>query len=107
VGAGIAAAIAVAVLVLFEVLYTRGGSPGVAALAGTLAPDLFNPASGMLLVALGAFLGVGWATGSVRAGFLAGLVVMVVAGAGFTLLGVCRGPDWVLYWPWQEWPLVN
>ena len=85
-------------LVLFEALAIR--NPGGVS-------DACNPATGMLLLAgLGCVL-AGWITRSTRFAFLTLLLVLLVAIVGFTLVGVCRGPNWVFYWPWEEWPLVS
>jgi len=56
-----------------------------------------NPAAGMLLAAGLAFFGVGAFSRSPRAGLRAALIVLLLALAGFTLMGVLRGPDWVLH----------
>jgi len=98
---------AIGALLAFEVLYMQAG-PGVFFKAlGTLWPDIVNPGSGMIVVAFIAAISSGIATGSTRAAFLSGLVVMLVMLLGFTLIGVCRGPDWVFYWPWEGWPGVS
>ena len=89
----------VAALALFEALFLAKGDG-----LDPLVRDVFNPASGMLLVAVLAFVLGGWLTGSTRAAFFSGLVVMLVAVIGFTLMGLLRGPDWVFYWPWEAWP---
>jgi len=86
-------------LVLFEALFLAKGDG-----LDPLVRDFFNPASGMLVVAVLAFLLGGWLTGSTRAAFLSGFVVMLVAVIGFTLMGLMRGPDWIFYWPWEAWP---
>jgi quinol-cytochrome oxidoreductase complex cytochrome b subunit len=95
----VALLLGVAAFVLFEALFIAKGDG-----LDPLVRDIFNPASGMLLVAVSAFLLGGWLTGSTRAAFLSGLVVMLVAVIGFTLMGLLRGPDWVFYWPWEAWP---
>ena len=73
--------------------------------ATPLARDLFNPATAMLVFSLVAFLATGSLTRSTKVAFLSGLAVLVVAVVGFTAVGLCRGPNWVFYWPWEAWPL--
>ena len=68
---------------------------------------ILNPATGMLLLSAVLFAVVGTATGSTRAAFLAGAVALIVALFGFAVAAWCRGPWWVFYWPWQEWPVVS
>jgi quinol-cytochrome oxidoreductase complex cytochrome b subunit len=92
-GVGLAAFLA------FEAFFSSAGDS-----ADPLMRDLFNPATGMLLVAALALVLGGWLTGSTRAGFLSGFVVMLVAIAGLTLMGLLRGPDWIFYFPWEAWP---
>lgn len=75
--------------------------------ASTLGRDVLNPATGMLLIALLAFLIAGWATHSTKAAFLSALAVFAVAVVGFTLVGLCRGPNWLFHWPWEAWPIVS
>jgi quinol-cytochrome oxidoreductase complex cytochrome b subunit len=72
----------------------------------SLISDWFNPATAMLALALSTAWVAGWATGSRKIGCLSGIAVLTVALAVFTLMGLCRGPNWVFYWPWQEWPIV-
>ena len=91
--------VGIAALVLFEAVFIAKGEG-----LDPLARDILNPASGMLLVAVLAFVLGGWLTGSTRAAFLSGFVVMLVAVIGFTMMGLMRGPDWVFYWPWEAWP---
>ena len=97
--AGIALASSVLAFFVFEALFVSAGAG-----ADPLVRDFFNPASGMLVLAVFAFILGGWLTGSTRAAFLSGFVVMLVAVVGFTLMGLLRGPDWVFYWPWEAWP---
>jgi quinol-cytochrome oxidoreductase complex cytochrome b subunit len=97
--AAISLAAGVAAFVAFEVFFSSGGDT-----ADPLMRDLFNPATGMLLVAASAFVLGGWLTGSTRAAFLCGLVMMLVAMVGLTLMGMLRGPDWIFYFPWEAWP---
>jgi cytochrome b-561 len=94
-------------LVVFEWLYLRGGGADQTIASTPWLADLLNPAAGMIGLALLAAVISGMATGSTRAAGLSGIAVMLVAIVGFTLMGICRGPDWVFYWPWEEWPLVN
>jgi len=97
---------AIAALGLFEVFYMRAGPGAFFKALGTVWPDVVNPGTGMIVMALLAALTAGIATGSTRAAFLSGLVVMLVMLLGFTLIGACRGPNWVFYWPWEGWPSV-
>lgn len=75
--------------------------------AGLPAPDLLNPAAGMLAAALAAFFASGLATGSTRAASLALLAVLAAAVAGALVVGLCRGPGWALTWPWEAWPRAD
>ncbi|MBN2498581.1 MAG: cytochrome b N-terminal domain-containing protein [Deltaproteobacteria bacterium] len=70
-------------------------------------PDLLNPASGMLVLAAVAAAAAGWVDRSRRTALLAALGVTLVAVVGCILVGLCRGPDWIFYWPWEDWPLVG
>jgi quinol-cytochrome oxidoreductase complex cytochrome b subunit len=94
-----AAALALVVLALFETFYLEAQGRGA-----ILGSDLWNPASGMLALAGLVFLGAGALTGSTRTAALSALLVLLVAVAGFTLVGVCRGPNWAFFWPWEAWP---
>jgi quinol-cytochrome oxidoreductase complex cytochrome b subunit len=106
-------------LVDFRAQRAVAGSALIAALAfaalewlaptGALAaaPDLVNPASGMLALALAAFFASGLSTGSTRAASLALIAVLAVAVAGALGVGLCRGPGWALIWPWEAWPRVD
>jgi quinol-cytochrome oxidoreductase complex cytochrome b subunit len=85
-----------AAFAIFEWLWARG--------VGSSAPDLANPATGMLVVALGAGLWTGLRTGSTRAAFASLLAVLAVGALGALALGACRGPGWALFWPWEAWP---
>ena len=67
---------------------------------------LINPATFLLLVAAAVALAARRVSGSARAALLAGGAVVLVAVAGFGIMGWCRGPDWVFYWPWEVWPRV-
>ncbi len=98
---------AVAAFGLFEAWYLGGGAGEWARGADPWMQDLLNPAALMMLLAVVLALLSGFVTGSTRAAGLAGLMVLLVALIGFTLVGLCRGPDWVFYWPWEEWPLVS
>lgn len=66
--------------------------------------DIVNPAAAMLALAVFSGLWVGVAFGKVRPAARAAFATLVVALVVFTLIGLCRGPDWQFYWPWQEWP---
>jgi quinol-cytochrome oxidoreductase complex cytochrome b subunit len=70
---------------------------------GPLAQDLGNPAGVMLAYASVAFWAVGWRSGSLRAALRVALAILWVSLLLFTAVGVCRGPDWAFFWPWQEW----
>jgi hypothetical protein len=74
---------------------------------GALARDLLNPATAMLALSLIVFLISGALTHSTKAAFLCALAVLAVAVVGFTAMGLCRGPNWVFYWPWEAWPIVS
>ncbi len=86
-------------LAAFVALQLSAQARGAAA-----ASDLWNPATGMLLLGAVAFVGAGALGRSTRAACLAALLVLLVALAGFTLVGLCRGPDWAFFWPWEAWP---
>jgi len=95
----VALAVSVLAFVVFEALFVSAGAG-----SDPLVRDLFNPATGMLVLAVVSFVFGGWLTGSTRGAFLSGFVVMLVAVVGFTLMGLLRGPDWVFYLPWEAWP---
>ncbi len=93
--------LAIGSFVLFEYLYLSGAHElGVAGIS----TDIMNPASGMLLLALVVFFVAGVLSSSTRIACLCALIVLVIGLVGFVLVGMCRGPDWVFYWPWQGWP---
>lgn len=97
--AAVTMVVSVVSLFIFEVLFLSAGDG-----FDPLARDVFNPASGMLVLAVVAFVLGGWLTGSTRSAFISGFVVMLVAIVGFTVMGLLRGPDWIFYWPWEAWP---
>ena len=101
--AAITVAAAAILFVLFEYLKLRQGGAD-AGLASNWLQDVFNPAAGMLALSIVATLVAGGLTGSSRNAFLAGFLVLAVALLGFTLMGLCRGPGWEFYWPWEVWP---
>jgi quinol-cytochrome oxidoreductase complex cytochrome b subunit len=92
-------AVGALVLALAESFYL-----GAPATASALARDLLNPATAMLVLALLAFVAGGALTRSTRAAFLSAFAVLLVAVVGFTIMGLCRGPNWDFYWPWEAWP---
>ncbi len=94
--AGGSLVLALAGFVLFEWLYIGAGAP-----VDRLAADLLNPASGMIALSLLAFLLAVRLARSTRAACMAALVVLLVGTLGFVAVGLCRGPDWVFYWPWE------
>jgi hypothetical protein len=69
--------------------------------------DLVNPATGMLITAMVAFFSLGAIYQTPRTALLGGATVLVVAVIGFGLMGWCRGPDWVFFWPWEVPPLAK
>ncbi len=69
--------------------------------------DLLNPATGMLLLAAAASVASGILSKSTRAAVLACTMVVLVAIVCFTLMAWCRGPGWIFYWPFEEWPNVS
>ncbi len=87
--------------------FQSGGIQTWLAGGSTWLGDIFNPATAMLFFSGVSFVIAGQITGSTRASFLAGFVVLLVAIAGFTIIAWCRGPNWIFYWPWEEWPRVN
>jgi quinol-cytochrome oxidoreductase complex cytochrome b subunit len=95
----VALAASVLAFLVFEALFVTAADG-----LDPLARDLFNPATGMLVLAVAAFVLGGWLTGSTRGAFLSGFVVMLVAVVGFTVMGLLRGPDWVFYLPGEAWP---
>jgi len=60
-----------------------------------------DPGAWMLVLGVVLFLAMGALTGSARAAVQAALVVLAVSLLGFTLVGLCRGPDWVFTLPWE------
>ena len=87
--------------VLFEFLYLS--RPHDLNLAG-ISTDIMNPATGMLVLAALVFVASGVLSASTRTAFICALFVLMIGIAGALLVGMCRGPDWVFYWPWQGWP---
>jgi len=102
---GLIAVLATALVVAVEDWFV--GHPGVVEQWSPWTRDLVNPPGILLLAAAASFVVGGRATGRVRTGVRAALVVLVVALVGFSVVGACRGPDWVFAWPWQEWPRVH
>jgi quinol-cytochrome oxidoreductase complex cytochrome b subunit len=98
----VAALLAMVAFVAFQLFYT--GTDPATLVASPLRADLLNPASGMLALAVVVFVMAGWLSGNVRCAVLACLAVLAVAVIGFMMVGLLRGPDWVFYWPWEEWP---
>ncbi len=98
---------AVALSALFGALAFAGLTALGASGAALPAPDLLNPAAGMLAAALAAFVASGLATGSTRVACLALLAVLAVAVVGALGVGLCRGPGWALTWPWEAWPRAD
>ncbi|MFH0901996.1 MAG: cytochrome b N-terminal domain-containing protein [Pseudomonadota bacterium] len=95
-------------LVACEALYLSAyGSAADATPAGSWWWELVNPGTAMMVIAIAASFATRLASGSTRAATVAGLVVLTVALLGFTVLGLCRGPGWQLYWPWEDWPVVG
>lgn len=86
-------------LVLYWIHLSQAGS------SGSVGYSLLNPASGMLFTSGLTFFVAGWVSGSVRTAMLACMTVLLTAVIGCTLAGLCRGPDWVLYWPWEDWSI--
>jgi quinol-cytochrome oxidoreductase complex cytochrome b subunit len=68
----------------------------------TFFSQLANPAFGMLCLALVVFGALRWLIGQNRTACFSALVVLLVGIVGCLVLGWCRGPDWVLYVPWEE-----
>jgi len=85
---------------LLEALYLSSAAPA----SSPALRDLLNPAPGMLALSLVGFVATGALTRSTRCAFLAALAVPAVALVGFTAVGLCRGPNWGFYWPWEAWP---
>jgi quinol-cytochrome oxidoreductase complex cytochrome b subunit len=95
--------LALGMLVLFEWLFIGADHNHLGQVANSYV-DLLNPASGMLALSVLGFFIAAKLGRSLRTGFLAVFVILVVAIIGFTVIGIGRGPDWVFYWPWQSWP---
>ncbi len=64
--------------------------------------DLINPAGLGMLIALLSFALIGQRSGRTRPALRAALVVLMVFLLGATLIGIARGPDWILEWPWAQ-----
>jgi len=92
---GVATFIAAELVFHAELIRTRldGASP--------LFRDLINPASLMLVLAFGLGGGALKRSQSRRSALLAIGAVLVVAVIGFTIMGACRGPGWILTLPWE------
>jgi quinol-cytochrome oxidoreductase complex cytochrome b subunit len=67
--------------------------------------DFVNPATLLLVLAAGLYLGVLKKTGSTRYAAMATFCAFIVAFVLLTYTGTAlRGPNWDFYWPWQAWP---
>ncbi len=88
--------VAVATMVVSEIFFDTGVESGWR--------ELLSPTAVVVMVACLAFFTCGLIANSSRAAVLGWLTVMLVALVGFTLVGLCRGPDWGFYWPWEAWP---
>jgi quinol-cytochrome oxidoreductase complex cytochrome b subunit len=95
-----------AVFAILEAAFLGLGMTAWLAAASPLVRDLVNPAAGMMLVSVVSFFAGGALTGTIRGAVLSALAVVLVAMAGFTFMGVCRGPGWIFYWPFEAWPDV-
>jgi len=69
----------------------------------TWTQELVNPVTLSLALCLIAFAWVSNGSG-LRSGLRAALAVLVVSLLVFTVVGICRGPDWAFFWPWEEYP---
>jgi len=97
--------VAIGALVACEALYIGAHSEASPLPSAAGWPDLLNPSAAMIVLAIVVAFVSGLWTGSTRAACLSGFFVMLVAMLGFMLVGLCRGPDWVFYLPWEEWPI--
>ncbi|MCP4676383.1 MAG: cytochrome bc complex cytochrome b subunit [Deltaproteobacteria bacterium] len=96
--------IAIAFFILFEWLFHITAIQSWIAGGPTWLGDFFNPATGMLLLAVAVSITSKIISKSTRNAVLACTMVVLVAIVCFTLMAWCRGPGWVFYWPWEEWP---
>jgi len=104
---GVSLVMGLAFFVLLEWAFMHQGVVSWLASRPPLSRDLFNPATGMLVLSVIVFAVTGILTRSTRAAFHAAIVVLLVAVIGFTLVAWCRGPMWAFFWPWEEWTLVR
>jgi quinol-cytochrome oxidoreductase complex cytochrome b subunit len=98
--------VAAALFIGLEWLFLRPDTATRLVTAPVWVRDLVNPATGMLVVATAAAAISKRVVGTTRAAVLSGGVALAVGIVGFTIIGWCRGPGWVFYWPWEEWPHV-
>lgn len=98
---GIVFVASIAIFVLLEILYNSAGFVSWLGDKPVWVLDLVNPATGMIITAMVAFFSLGTIHQTPRVALLGGATVLVVAVAGFGLMGFCRGPDWVFFWPWE------
>ncbi|MEW6439920.1 MAG: cytochrome b N-terminal domain-containing protein [bacterium] len=103
---GVSAAVALVSFILLELVFLQQGVASWLASGPAPVRDLLNPAAGMLVVALVVFAAAGRRARSARTACLAAGAVLLVAVIGFGVVGWCRGPMWVFFWPWEEWSLV-
>jgi quinol-cytochrome oxidoreductase complex cytochrome b subunit len=96
---GLASVLCLAIAVLLPM---RGLFSGV---ESQLFFDLVNPASLLLLLFAGLYVGVLKKTSSTRYAAIAAFCAFIVAFVIFTYTGTAlRGPNWDFFWPWQAWP---
>ena len=104
---GVSMALSLVAFVLFQWVFMHHGVVDWLAHKPPLFRDLFNPATGMLLLAVIHFTAAGILSRSTRTACHAAAMVLLVAVIGFTLVAWCRGPMWNFFWPWEEWSLVS
>ena len=104
---GVSSALAMIFFVLFEWAFMHQGIVSWLASSSPLFRDLFNPATGMMVLAAILFGATGILARSTRTAFQTAIAVLLVAVIGFTLVAWCRGPMWAFFWPWEEWTLVR
>ena len=107
VAVGVSAVVSLLFFLLFEWIFLRQGVANWLAFKQPMVRDLLNPATGMLILAVVHFVAAGFLVRSTRTAFLAAGAVLLVAVIGFSLVGWCRGPLWVFFWPWEDWSLAS
>lgn len=84
----------------------HGGVRGIIPGMPMIFYDFANAGSVMVGFMALSFFVVGYATNSIREGAISLFTMFIVAFFVLTIVGVyLRGPNWLFYWFWEEWPV--